>query len=250
MQFLVTAQGERVPLVDPPPGLEPGQGEEIITEFVSQAEYAQLTDPFRDEFKVYRFTEGVVLDRTAPPSEIDYRLLNLHRKEMLDRGLRARVDYYGQSDGTIYSDVVVRERHQYQWLPYRSIPSRRRIYIAWILGDGSIGHTKVKTRYFTITEGSKLHQKRKQANIAALKETLLGLFIREAGQSEGYARVTAMFSSMFIAVQTYEQAQEQPLLDMVATHVEPILDKPLYDQGPSIRQYLIDELTIPVYVPA
>lgn len=249
IQILVTADGERVPLVDPPAGFVPGEGEEVITEFVSEAEFAQLTDPERQDFKIYQFTEGYVADRTLPPTEIDYRLLNLHRKEMLDRGLRARVDYYGQSDGTIYSDVVVREQHEYEWLPYRSIPSRRTIIIDWILGDGSIGHSKTKTRYFTITEGSKLHQKRKQANIAAMKESLLGLFIRQAGQTEGYARVTAMFSAMFIAVQTYEQAQEQPLLDIVATHIEPILDAALYANGPTIRQYLLDELTIPVYVP-
>lgn len=256
VQFLQLASGEEVYLHEPPPGMRISEDEQIITRQVSEAEYARLIDPTQQEFKIYRHTEGVVLDRIAPPAEIDYRLLPLHRKEILDRGLRRRVDYYAHSDGSVYSDIVVSERHQYAWVPYRAIPAYRDIVIDWMLNDGSVGHTKTKRRYFTITEASKLHQKRKAANIGALKEILLQLFMREAvalGESPevGYQRVTAMFSDMFIAVQTYEQAQEGPLLDVVANHPETILDAQVdpYDGSPTIREYLIDELTIPVYVP-
>lgn len=246
VQFLQRASGEEVYLHEPPPGMRIGEDERIITRQVGEQEYVRLSDPSQEHFRAYRFMPAYTGSWFELPDTVNYRLLPLHRHQVLDRGLRIELDAYGQYDGHTYADLVVRELHHYEWYPGRSIPRFREKEIQFLTENGQVGYTKRMPTYFTIDEASKLHQARKEANVGALKETLLQLFIREAGYQEGYARVTAMFSAMFLDVQTYEQAQEGPLLNTVAAFEEEILDRAMsgFEGSPSIREYLLDQLNI------
>ena len=251
LQFLVTSQGKEIPLISPPPGFTAGVGEQIIEKEISEQQLEALLDPTTKHFKAYRFMPAYTGSRDELPDTVNYRLLPLHVHQVLDRGLRIELTSYGTYDGVSYSDPVVRELHDYDWYPQRSIPRYREKRIQFLMENGAVGYEKVMPTYFTTNEASKLHQARKAANIGAMKETLLQLFMREAGPEVGYARVTSMFSDMLTDVQTYEQAQEGPLLDMVATYSETILDAAMspFNGSPTIREYIISELDIPKYIP-
>ncbi len=251
VQFLVTPEGEKIYVHEPPAALEPGPDEQLITETISQAEYEALSDPTRLDFRVYSYAEGYLKNRVYLPTELDYRLLNLHRKETFDRGLRVRVDYFGhyeQGEENPFRELVVSEHHSYQYMPYRMIPTEREILIEWLRNDGSVGCTKTKTRHFLGTEGAKVHEKRKQANVMNLKAIIFGFFTQALGADQGLSRVNMLFGYLFQPIETYTKGHEGFLIDAIAAYDEEVFDYPIA-QGVSLRQYLISELDIPKFIP-
>ena len=224
--------------------------ERIVTREVSEERYNELIGNVDKEFKVYRFVEGAYLSRFAPPSEINFRILNLHRKETFEKGLRVQVDYYAHYDEGAqerFDDVVVRERHAYVYMPYRAIPIRRDITIEWLLNDESVGYTKTKTRHFLGTEGAKVHEKRKVANVMNLKAIIFGFFVQALGAEQGLSRVNTLFGYLFQPIETYTKGHEGFLIDAIAAYDEEVFDYPF--GGGTLRQYLISELDIPKFIP-
>lgn len=249
--FIVLDSGAEY-FVEHPENYELSGQERIVRRNVSEERYNELIDNVDKEFKAYRFVEGAYLSRFAPPSEINYKLLNLNKNEILDRGLRVGVDYYGKYFGKEnYEDLVIREIHTYQYMPFRAIPLRNDITIQWFLNDDTIGFTKVKTRHFTGTEGAKVHEKRKQANVMNVKAVIFHLFTLHLGQEEGLDRVNRLFADLFQLIETYVKGHEQFLIDAMGSYQEAVLDYPLHGgaAAPTIREYIISELDIPKYIP-
>lgn len=246
--YLRSASDEVTFLANPPANLVLGEGESLVTETVTEAELAQLNDPRQRAFKLYDHVEGSYKP-TAPPAEIDYRLLNLHRQEEFDKGLRVAVNYYAQSDGKNFSDLVIGEQHTYQYMPYRAIPLRRDISIQWYLVNETVGFEKTKTRHFYGTKGAKVHEKRKEANVMNLKAIIFGFYTAQLGVDEGLRAVNTLFGYLFQTIETYVKGHEGFLIDAIQDYEDAVLDEYL-QPGVTLRQHLVSELTIPQYIPA
>ena len=253
VQFLKLPSGEEIYLHEPPADLAIGDEESIIEREVSEQEYNRITDTTLREFKLYDAVEGTILSRFAPPTEIDYRLLNLHRNEILDKGLPIQVDYYQDFDGESYTDLVVREVYHYRFIPgSRQVPYHQRIAIQWMRRDGSVGHVKYKERYFTGTEPLKWQRKRKNTNVMQIKAILTELFTTRVGAEEGLEKVDTLFDSLFNTIETYIKGREQHLIDELASYAEPALNYPIHKGAGAltIREYVMAELDIPLVQPA
>ena len=253
-KFLVAGNGEKIFVPPAPEGLPELSelvSERVVSETVSEEDYEALSDPTRLDFRVYSYAEGYLKNRVYLPTELDYRLLNLHRKETFDRGLRVRVDYFGQYEKgqeNPFRELVVSEHHSYQYMPYRMIPTEREILIEWLRNDGTIGCTKPKNRHFLGTEGAKVHEKRKAANVMNLKAVIYGFFVQALGESQGLSRVNILFGYLFQGIETYVKGHEGFLIDAIRDYDEEVFDYPFAEEV-TLRQYLISELDIPKFIP-
>lgn len=251
--FLITADNEEVYVHEPPAGFAAGPGERLETRDVSDEEYARLSDPTRYDFKLYHFCEGYEGSRTNPPSEIDFSILGLQKHEVLDRGLRQAREYYAHYDqaNDVYDDLIVRINHHYEFFPYRMLPSRLEERVEWYRNDGTVGHTKVKTTHYSTKQAAKVHKARKEANVIEIKEKLSQLFKQALGAKESVSQLTMLDGYLFQPTETYIKGHEWVLIDAVQNYDSELFDYPLPGgaDAPTVREYVVSQLTIPVYTP-
>lgn len=200
-------------------------------------------------FKIYdRIADGSTIISSHPPVDIDYDLLGYNKKRVFDKGELLRVEYcesYNQGTG-VYSGKVVEEVRTY----YRvnQMLNRREMSINWYLDDGSIGHRKTTTKYYTMLEVIQAGETRRANLISDLKITVIGLLMAASGATGIQAQNAGkpFLDSYSIEIAKYIQGFENDLKEAISndsTYTWLNLVVP-NTGGITVRQYLISELTI------
>lgn len=210
-------------------------------------------------FRIYNYIKNIEpTEFEKPPFEIDYTILGLHRKKNVYKGELQSVEYYGEYDGSTYSNLIVREERTY----YRvnRMVNRREMDIFWYSDDtinytggtgtimgGIISAKKHTTKYYTPEESIAAGEKRRRSIISNMKIATLYLIQVADGQTRDNAEATgfAFLAEYSKEIGLYIEGILEPLKTGIMSSTNySWLDTPINQQGTKIREYLYNEVNI------
>lgn len=204
-----------------------------------------------DMFKIYRYMDSLEYheypDLRKCPIYVNYNFLPLYEKVTYEKGLRVKVEYYSSYDDLtgVYENLVVQEDHRYLLYPGRLIPRIRDVEISWYKQNDLVGYNKTIRTYFDANKAAKLHEKRKEQNIVELKNIIYQTMLVAKGEAEGLNAVLGLFDDLNSDMQTYVQGHEQILISRISVYDNPDIDLLLPGQNLTLRDYLINQLSLP-----
>ena len=200
-------------------------------------------------FKIYNYTKNVKPDNfQQPPYDLNYDILDLHKKRHFSKGELYKVEYYGQYDffSNIYNDLILTENRAYYRI--NEMVYKREMEILWYFSDGNIGAIKNHTKFYTKEESLSFGERRRRNCITNLKINAVGLIMAVSGitQLEAEAVGWVFLQEFNNEISVYIEGAQQFLLNALATTTNhPWLDGMLpMLGGASVRQYLYSELWI------
>lgn len=211
-------------------------------------------------FKIYNYTKNVEpINFDSPPYDVDFTILGLHKKRTFNKGELIKTEYYGNFDGTNYTDLVAVENRVY----YRvnRMVHRREVEIHWIKNEGLnytggtgttaagdiVGAIKNTTKYYTPNESVAAGERRRRTIISNVKIYTLYLLQVAAGNDRETAETLgfSFLSEYANEIGLYIEGVLDPLKNGIMTcdHHD-WLDVPIDQNGTRIRDYLYNEINI------
>jgi len=209
-------------------------------------------------FKIYNYTKNSnPIDFNNPPFDIDYTILGLHRKKNKEKGELKTIEYYGEYDGTIYSELIVKETRTY----YRvnRMLNRREMIINWycdgdinysggtVMSGDTIGAINHVTKYYTPEESIAAGEKRRRSIISNMKIATLYLLQAAVGMTRDNAEASGFqfLGEISSNIGLYIEGILEPLKNSIMTNSNYTwLDSPINAQGTKVREYLYNEVNI------
>ncbi len=187
-------------------------------------------------------------DQNFPPIEHDYvRGLNkkLYRRTEMYYGQPAEIEYFGEFDGTTYSDLVVKEVWHFE-RDENLLPIYKECEIFWYQEDGTPhSQTKKIKRFFTEEESIAESRKRRKNLIQKLQYLILSIVstVVPGGNIELGRAFIASISSL---VSNYiDYATNELETYMTTAHTEHAWMLIELAPGFTIQAFILDALNIP-----
>lgn len=171
------------------------------------------------------------------PSELDITLFGFFRKDIFDNlGSLIEKYYYKNYDGTIYSDLVVKDEYVYTYVPPYNLVFYRDETITWYLEDDSIGYVKTFRKYYD-SRCSIIEANKRRSNLI------------DTSQAYGMANITGLHASgigngqhFFLDISTELDnyrvgVKMQELIDKIQVSTETYLTQQMKDDFEAIFDY-------------
>lgn len=203
-----------------------------------------------DFFTIYEFFDHLPenTDVQAPPVDLDYNIMGLHKKRYFSKGELYKIEYYGYYDFATdhYAYLVLHEDRTYHRI--NEMVYRRELDICWHTNLNVSGSTKHTEKYYTQAESFAVGERRRRNCITNLKIGAVGLIMAVSGVSQLDAEQIgwAFLDEFQSEITVYVEGAQQFLLNAIATTTNhPWLDgTPAMLGGATVRQYLYSELDI------
>jgi hypothetical protein len=201
-------------------------------------------------FKIYDyiFRSDDNTDFKAPPYNIDYDIIGLHKKKTYNKGELSKIEYYGSYDFTTntYSDLVLVEDFIYYRI--NEMVYKHQLDISWYLNTGEVGSSKQLVKYYTQEQSFALGESRRRNCITNLKINAVGLIMTTESKTQQEAEALGwLFLSEFNPeISVFIEGFSQPLKDAVMnTANHSWMDNVIPDAGGlTVRLYLHDGINI------
>jgi hypothetical protein len=132
---------------------------------------------YDNELKIFNFApKDNSVDRQNPPMLLDYTKTEpkLHRKSIIVKGECVREEFYGDYNGTVYNDLVVKEETTFT-RDTLGFPISKQVTITWYRNDGSACEIKkIWNKYYSGLEKIAEGEFRRSNLVAGLQEPMIG----------------------------------------------------------------------------
>lgn len=200
-------------------------------------------------YKIYNYTQSILPEKfQLPPFDVNYNIINLHKKRYFTKGELNKVEYYGKYDFTndIYDDLILTENRTYYRI--NEMVYKRELDIVWYYSDGASGATKQTEKYYTQAESLAVGERRRRNCITNLKIESIGLIMMASGVTQNDAEeIGWLFLKEFTPeINIYIEGVESPLMTaLMTTQNHGWLDFEIPNTGGIlVRQYLADGINI------
>lgn len=198
---------------------------------------------FRD-FTILQTVDSIknfkINNDTKDPTNLNINLFGLHKKLIFDSyGCLITKEYYKNYDGSIYSDLIVKDEYVYN-IDTNDLVKYRDETITWYYTDNTIGQIKTFRKYYSIKQGIKEGIIRRTNLINQAKEygliNILG--IRNVSGESIQPNSHYFFSLLMPNIEKYIKGiLKQDLIDQIQTSNEPFLDQTIKDNLEGILKY-------------
>jgi hypothetical protein len=200
-------------------------------------------------YKIYNYTKNISPENfQLPPFDINYNILDLHKKRYFTKGELNKVEYYGVYDfpTDTHFDLVLTEFRKY--LRINELVYKRELDIVWYYYDGTSGATKQTTKFYTQAESLGVGERRRRNCVTNLKIETVGLIMMASGVTQQEAeQIGWLFLEDYTThINAYIEGAEDPLKNAIlTTQSHPWLDWVIPNTGGlTVRLYLYDGINI------
>lgn len=179
----------------------------------------------------------VLIGKDTIDKDKNINLYGLHREDIIDsKGSLITKNYYKNYDGTTYSDLAVKDEYNYIIDSVTDLVQYRTETISWYRQDGTVGDTKVITKYYNLNNSIKEGIIRRTNLIDKAKT--YGLANISGTHVSGIPNSHYFFNLIIDEVERYKVGTiKQDLINIINTTTESYITQTIKDNLVGILDY-------------
>lgn len=207
------------------------------------------------EYKIYRYFDGDLMDKSEPPFSVDYRKLDHHKLQkvcVFNRGRVMEKGFYHSATKDplgrlVGHDLVVLER--YTWKDVNGMLDERTVEYIWVREDDSLGSSKGPfVTNVSSDDAIKEGITRRNNVINNMSPTVIGMLAMTETNGDGALAKSigqSFMGSQLGLIQEYIQTSSTSLYgaigaNLVDAWLNNVIDA---ESGATIRHYIMGELS-------